>query len=247
LDLFKKSIPIMKKIRCKCINISGGEPLLHPNWRDFIKICKGATIIPFLSTNGLLIKDLFQPEFQDLSLLSIPLDGSCAAINDKIRCPGHFDKIMSLIGQYKRNTYPFTLKINTVVNSANYDSLESILDIVRDNSRIIWKLFQLAPRGSFAIPIDPTVSSDMILRKVRNFLKQKNTKCNIIYLPANSAGNYLIVDASGEIYVPAETFYKKIGSILDENAVDRIAASKELSGNSLKNYLLGENDGEKAL
>jgi MoaA/NifB/PqqE/SkfB family radical SAM enzyme len=247
LDLFKRTIPMARKLGCKCINISGGEPLLHPYWRDFIKMCKDANITPFLSTNGLLIKDLFQPELSDLSLLAIPLDGHCSAVNDKIRCPGHFEKVISLIEQYKKNDFPFILKINTVVRVDNYDFLEFILDIFGDHNRIIWKLFQSAPRGKFASSCVHSVSSNMILRKVGSFSKRKSTKCNIMYLLANSAGNYLIVDASGEIHVPAETCYKKIGSILDEAIIDFIFESKYLVGNTLKGQITGETYVEKKL
>ncbi len=239
LELFRRSIPMAKRLGCGCINLSGGEPLVHPDWRSFIKICKSANLRCFLSTNGLLIEDLSQPEMIDLSLLALPLDGHCAAINDKIRCPGHFEKVISLIRKYREGNFPFILKINTVVTADNYDFLESILDIFSDQSQIIWKLFQFAHRGEFASTTGRSVSSDLILRKIYNFLSRKNTKCTIIYLSADSAGNYLIVDPTGHVYIPAETFYKKIGSILDEATICSVLDNKDLPGNTIKEQLKG--------
>ncbi|MHC4657746.1 MAG: radical SAM protein [Planctomycetota bacterium] len=239
LELFRRSIPMAKRLGCACINLSGGEPLVHTGWRSFIKICKSANLTCFLSTNGLLIEDLSQPELIDLSLLALPLDGHCAAINDRIRCPGHFEKIIWLIRKYREGNFPFILKINTVVTTDNYEFLESILDVFADQSQIIWKLFQFAPRGEFASTTGRSVSSDLIRRKVRDFLSRKNTKCTIIYLSADSAGNYLIVDPAGHVYIPAKTFYNRIGSILDEATICSVLDNTDLPGNTIRGQLEG--------
>jgi len=239
VDLFERSIPNVKSLGCKCINLSGGEPLLHLHWRSFIKTCAEVNIAPFLSTNGLLLKDLRQPELSALTLLAVPLDGHCAGLNDQMRCAGHFEKVMSLINQYKENSFSFTLKINTVVRPDNFPFLESLFEIFGEDSRIIWKLFQFAPRGKFSGHTAASISSKAILQKVDSFVRRKSTKCSIIYLPADSAGNYLIVDADGDLYVPAETVYNKIGSVMNSHVIDMIVASDDLKGNTLKGRIGG--------
>jgi len=245
LQLFAKSIPMAKRLGCRCINLTGGEPLVHPDWNSFIKTCNDTRLKCFFSTNGLLIESLSQPELSNISLLAIPLDGHCASLNDRIRCLGHFDKIISLIHEYAEGNFPFILKINTVVTSENYDFLESILDILADQSRVIWKLFQFAPRGEFASVSGASVPSNLILQKIHEFLGRETTKCNITYLAASSAGNYLIVDPDGQVYIPANTFYKRIGSILDESTINWVVNNRDLTGNTVKGQLQGLKHGKE--
>ncbi|MCX5644476.1 MAG: radical SAM protein [Phycisphaerae bacterium] len=237
ISLFTESLPKLKSLGCRCINLSGGEPLVHPDWTSFIHLVRKGGFMCFLSTNGFLLPSLHEPELNELSLLSVPLDGHIAELNDRIRCPGHFRKVTSLIDEYKRSDLPFTLKVNTLVTADNCEYLEFILRILEDQPRIIWKLFQYAPRGGGGDWQNSSVPSDMIVQKMKDFQNRDTTKCAIRYLSAASAGNYLIVGPDAQIYVPERTFYKAMGSILDEGTLLNIMCNTDLPGNTLEEQI----------
>lgn len=52
--------------------------------------------------------------------LVISLDGSRQEIDAIHRGKEHFDKTIKIIDQYRKNTYPFKLKVNTVMTKSNF-------------------------------------------------------------------------------------------------------------------------------
>ena len=54
-DVFLSCLKKLKDLGCKMINISGGEPLLHSEWRSFVSIAYEMGFHVVLSSNGLLL------------------------------------------------------------------------------------------------------------------------------------------------------------------------------------------------
>lgn len=240
LPVFIKSLPLLKEIGCNYLNFSGGEPLLHPQWRDFVKLSKREGIIPMLSTNGILLKDMSEPILRDLVVLAIPLDGDTASINDKVRGVGHFEKVTSLIFEYLRGKFPFMLKVNTVVNRNNYLRLDNILKVFTNNERIIWKLFQFASRGNLYMQKDDlSISTEDFREIVGRIKKRRDIKCKITSLAADGASNYLIVSPKGDIFVPTVSSYREICNLVNDDAKRFIEKDEDLKGNSFSQVVLG--------
>lgn len=240
-SIFLASCHKLKEIGCKFINLSGGEPLLHPCWKEFIAVCESFGIGPLLSTNGFLLEDLSEPVLQKLVVLSIPLDGDTASVNDKMRLPGHFDRVISLISGYKSGDFPFVLKINTVVTRYNYKSLVNIPRNYLDDERIIWKLFQVAPRGNFSeVADDSAVSKDEFEEIVEAMQMAEDIMCKVTSLAGDAGVNYLIVDPVGDVFVPAFSNYRRICNLLNDDVAKIIQEDESLCGNSFPHIMVGK-------
>lgn len=239
-DTFLEILPILKRLGCKYLNLSGGEPLLNRYCNDLISLCKEFGIEPLLSTNGMLINNLENEMLKKLKVLAIPLDGPNAFINDKIRGSGHFAKVNSLISEYKTGDYPFVLKVNTVVSTINYFYLPLILQFFSEDSRVVWKLFQISPRGNFnRLQKTGTISNSEFLSIVSKLKENKAIKCRINYLCANDAHKYIIIDPEGNFYIPKGQNYSFIGNFREKDLVKRII-NRNTSGNSFHKVVLGE-------
>lgn len=236
---FFRIIDFSKRIGCKYINLSGGEPLLNPYWEDLIELCSKNNITPILSTNGLLLPNLNHDALQKLGVLAIPLDGPNPEINDSIRCEGHFNKIFDLVNDYKSGNYPFTLKINTLVTKKNIHNIDHIAALLLNDSRIIWKLFQASSRGTYNTNYDLDVSNDEFLSTVNKFMNIDDRKCKILYLCADSAIEYLIMSPDGNIYLPEVDRYRRIGSISDPRIIE-LTKNANSNGNSFSKLVLGD-------
>jgi MoaA/NifB/PqqE/SkfB family radical SAM enzyme len=70
----------------------GGEPTLHPNLADIVKIARKLAYASLtIDTNGYLFHDILSKiEPSDVDYISFSLDGATATTNDQIRGPGSF-------------------------------------------------------------------------------------------------------------------------------------------------------------
>lgn len=172
-------IDFLKFIGCTNINITGGEPLLHPAWKQIIKYCFQKQLYVALTTNGLAL-NLDDEALQFVHHLALPLDGGNAHTNSMTRSEKQFYKVLQLIDQYKKGRYKFHLKINTVITKYNFSELEQILNIV-DDSRLEWKLFVLHKKGYFYhFPEENTIPDAVSLSFLEHILKNEH-KCTINY------------------------------------------------------------------
>ena len=124
LDKIKNAIEEAKKMQIKEIYLNGGEPLLHPDINNIIRLSLKLANVTIL-TNGILINDkkarfLRQIEQDhDYELIfRVSLDHYTESKNDEIRGKGSFKKTMSGIMNLIR--YDFN-PIISVVNIWNED------------------------------------------------------------------------------------------------------------------------------
>lgn len=88
------------------VRVTGGEPLLHPDWLELLRIIDAAGLKVLLQTNGVLFSDDNLQALQDLELaqlnIQISLDGATAVAHDRVRGEGAFRQalrgIQRLIG-----------------------------------------------------------------------------------------------------------------------------------------------------
>lgn len=244
-DTFLKILPTLKKLGCKYLNLSGGEPLLNPYCSDLISLCKEFGIEPLLSTNGLLLDNLENKMLKGLKVLAIPLDGHNRSVNDGIRGPGHFAKVTSLISEYRSRDYPFILKVNTVVSAINHLYLDLIWQFFSEDSRVIWKLFQISSRGNFnRSKRTGTISTSEFLSIIHKLKENKAIKCRINYLCIDDALKYIIIDPAGNFYIPERQNYSFIGNFREKTLLEKII-NRNTSGNLFHEVVLGEKLYEK--
>ena len=165
-EVFERVLSKLIDFDVKQINITGGESLLHPKWREYIKCAHEMNFQVILSTNGLLL-NLDDPILNYIDVLAIGLDGSCEEIDSKFRGMNHFSIVNDIIQKYKKKKYNFSLKINTVLTKENYDDIENMIPIVLGDN-IFWRVFFCKFKGDYnSLSNDKAVSRDDYLNKVK--------------------------------------------------------------------------------
>ena len=112
------------------INLSGGEPLLHPDFFNILKIIKKYKLINSMTTNATLITDEIAEKLvlSGIESLVISIDGD-EEIHEKIRkVKGSFQKTLNgikLINKFKKQYKSITprIVINSTISWLNFSDL----------------------------------------------------------------------------------------------------------------------------
>jgi MoaA/NifB/PqqE/SkfB family radical SAM enzyme len=222
---------------CKTINITGGEPLLNNEWKEIIKYCADKGLFIILSTNGMQL-DLHDEGLDQIDVLSLPLDGGSPEVNRKTRSERHFFKIKNLIDEYVRSNYKFKLKINTVLSGYNYDKLDELLRLL-DNSKIVWKIFELRKKGEYyEFPEDKVIAIEETIQSLLSIVNSQH-KCSIYCMGKqmselhgyNVKPNYIVLDYNGDIYLADEEENKLLFNLNSATAEQRNYGPEDLLNN----------------
>ncbi len=80
------------------IRLTGGEPLLHPDWLELMRLAGAAGLQVLLQTNGMLFDDEDLQALRELRLadlnIQISFDGAKAATHDLVRGAGTFQQAL---------------------------------------------------------------------------------------------------------------------------------------------------------
>jgi SynChlorMet cassette radical SAM/SPASM protein ScmF len=88
LEYLKKAIKEAIPLGLQSIKLTGGEPMLHPRFREIVNHVESKNIGMFMETNGTLIDDemaKFLKSKKHFNFVSVSLDGSKPDTHDKLR------------------------------------------------------------------------------------------------------------------------------------------------------------------
>jgi radical S-adenosyl methionine domain-containing protein 2 len=195
-DAFK-ILDKLKEAGLQKITFAGGEPLLYKWIYEVIAYSKSIGLTTSIITNGSLLTAELLEKFQgQLDWIGISVDSINEAINKSI---GRSNKkeidYLNLCLNIKN--VGFKLKINTVVNSFNWqDNLNEFINIVEPSR---WKVFQaLRVEGQNDKQFDEIkVSKEQFESFISNHKHQKS-----IVVEDNEAmtGSYLLIDPQGRLF-----------------------------------------------
>jgi mycofactocin radical SAM maturase len=113
------------------INFGGGEPLLKEYFLPLLRYIHEKGIVTCISTNGTVLTDEAVDYFAGNPLVNVQvsLDGAGAAVNDRIRGSGTFERAFRGFERLAGRGIP--LSINTVVTALNFDQLGHLKVIAR--------------------------------------------------------------------------------------------------------------------
>lgn len=237
--MFPKILEVLKQLGCKYVNFSGGEPLLHQNLKEMLIYAKSSGFQCVLSTNGMLLSSLRDEILDYVDVLALPMDGFNAEINDQIRGAGHFSKVEKHVDDYMNANYPFQLKINTLVNRSNINSLDKILMRFQNNERVVWKLFQIAKRGFVNSDIDNQLTNDEFSQVVDYLRNINNYKCVIHCLQREEANQYIIIDPDLNILIATGDSYAMVANIQDKDLLQTLIQILPFQENNFSKLVLG--------
>ncbi len=146
IDVFKKVIDIVKKYGIFQLKITGGEPLLNPNFEYFIDLLESEQISYVVYTNGTLLNDNIINKLgylKYLKKLKISLDGD-KKINNDIRRMDVFDEILKKCKQLPDELF----EINYTINNKNYFCIEQLkndISFYKVNSVLDFGIIRITP------------------------------------------------------------------------------------------------------
>jgi len=218
----KRGLLLLKEEGMQKLNIAGGEPFLHQEFlSELLRYCKEELRMESVSivSNGSKISEKFlRKHGQWLDILAISCDSFDAETNKKIGRGADGDNVMRLfrIAEWCKK-YKFKFKLNTVVNSHNWD--EDMAAQIEKLAPFRWKVFQ-------CLIVAGENDDETRKRDARKFLvtkEQWQTFCQrhkhlTCYVPEDNksmASSYLLLDENMCFLDKGEGMITKSQSILE--------------------------------
>lgn len=93
LESARRLLPSLTRLQTRTVLISGGEPLLNPEWQDIADLLKGAGLDLWLLTSGLSLAKHASRAVQVFDAITVSLDGTNSRTYAAIRGLDAFDKV----------------------------------------------------------------------------------------------------------------------------------------------------------
>lgn len=193
---------------------TGGEPTLHPNFGEALDIVASHGLKVHFVTNGTtfvrrvvpLLRSPARREAFDFVVFS--LDGSTAAIQDRIRAPKAYEKVMRSIAACKALGLRFGLSF--IVGQLNRDDLDRVALLASHLGAEFLSIDHTHPtpenvRRGVPLPLDEWRSVEQDLHRLTKALSLRLTPCqtmyntNPLYMCPTKAGQVLHVDFEGNL------------------------------------------------
>jgi radical SAM protein with 4Fe4S-binding SPASM domain len=113
------------------VNLTGGEPFVHPHIMDIIDAYAAVGLEISISTNALLVRDSLIPVLAEKGIIfQVSLDGAVAETHDRNRGEGSFEKTVATIR--KLTAHGIRVGINYFLHQQNFDELEAAIQLASD-------------------------------------------------------------------------------------------------------------------
>ena len=158
--------------RTVMICLTGGEPLLHP---DFFTIADRIHSLGFpwgITTNGTLIDSARAQKMAALGLNSVTLslDGLEETHDALRRVKGSFRKVLSAVEHL--HSAGIKVQITSVIHTGNYCELERMFELMCDLKVESWRVINIEPIGR-ALEHPELLLSDKQMLGLLNFIREK--------------------------------------------------------------------------
>jgi MoaA/NifB/PqqE/SkfB family radical SAM enzyme len=128
-EAVQRLLPSLARLRTRVILLSGGEPLLNPEWADIAGLLKAQGLAPWLLTSGLSLAKHARRVAQLFDAVTVSLDGTTAATYAAIRGLDAFDKVCEGIGAAVAAGARVSVRVT--LQRANYRELPAFVELAR--------------------------------------------------------------------------------------------------------------------
>lgn len=147
-DEGKALIDGIAKVGKPILIMTGGEPLLRPDFFELAHYAREKELRPVLATNGVLVTPEIASEVAAVGIprASISLDGPTPEDHDNFRMvPGAFESSLRGIENFK--SAGVDVQINTTLTRRNRGQLKAIMKLAEDLGAKAFHVFLLVPTG----------------------------------------------------------------------------------------------------
>jgi Fe-coproporphyrin III synthase len=123
----EKLLPSFKQLGTRIAVVSGGEPLLHPQWMPIAEALRGAGLQLWLLSSGLSLAKHARAVGRLFQTVTVSLDGVDRPTYTAIRGLDAFDKVIEGIRALTRAGVPVSLRVT--LQRANYRQLSQFISL----------------------------------------------------------------------------------------------------------------------
>lgn len=206
---YKDIVECIKKLNCRKVCVTGGEPLLNRNIGDILQMLHSNRIEISLSTNGLMYDQYRDIIEKCVGRMSLPLDGYNNISN---ACNGrpidNFDKIVAILERNNKLGNKIKIKIATVMTSknANIEHFKKMYEFISKYNVMQWKIYELVAEGrGYENRDELNVDIESIQDILEYFEEINNQQFKVEFVRKNSRNRaYFMIQPNGDIVVPTE-------------------------------------------
>lgn len=244
LEEITDSIHILSRMGVFEIGINGGEPLMHPEFNDIIRLIKSRNLSTFLNTNGVLSsRQLSELIHLGIDTVKVSVDG-LESTHDRNRGAGTFQKAIQTVRALKSadsNVHlNLTLSTHNVVDVFGLielaESLQcklkiaSIVNVGRAKSENLRVQLEVGQRLSekinkFLQDRHISISVEMTEDLVESDCLRIASACNYQYTNCGNQRVHLSIDTNGDVYnTGRQTHFEKVGAIgnISKSSIDEL-------------------------
>jgi len=248
IDKINNIINEIREYELKNVALTGGEPLMHPDFGEILEIVKANSEIEFeLTTNGLLLTQEIIEEVEKIPniIIQISIDGAMPATYEAQRGKGSFEDFKKGFDLLASSSV--SKRARTAVSKLNYREIDQIYKMCADNnftpSFIFVANFGNAEKNWENLKLN-NIQKMSILNKITNLNKKYNLNASVS-TPASSCSfshykerESVLIESNGSVIYCQWLFKWSIGNIFDTKIADIFRGEKlnELYGISNKRY-----------
>jgi MoaA/NifB/PqqE/SkfB family radical SAM enzyme len=210
VKIFEKFVQGTKELGANHVAITGGEPIMHKDFREILQIVKDNNIQYSIVTNGAAIKQYIElhKEISGLTNISLSLESYDKKTNDAIREKNSFDYIVKAAKVCKENQIPFS--ISTTIGKLNFFDLEKTILFAREIGAHCIVLSTILPYNEDTKIALSTIEREALYFKIQHLIKKYKEFPIYPGTPIGSTGinqnlcavmdlNYITLDCDGYI------------------------------------------------
>jgi MoaA/NifB/PqqE/SkfB family radical SAM enzyme len=142
LESVRRLLPSLAQLQTEVALISGGEPLLHPQWREMCGLLRSSGLQLWLLTSGLSLAKHARQAAELFESITVSVDGTDRETYRAIRGLDAFDNVCAGIRAAAATTVPVGMRVT--LQRANYRQLPDFVELAR----------QLDARQVSFLPVD---------------------------------------------------------------------------------------------
>lgn len=130
LPAVRRLLPDLTQLRTQVVLLSGGEPLLNPEWQAIARLLRGNGLKVWLLTSGLALAKHARPASELFDSITVSLDGTDPGTYAAIRGLNAFEKVCEGIVAASRLGVAPTIRVT--LQRTNYRQLAAFVDLAKD-------------------------------------------------------------------------------------------------------------------
>jgi len=219
INVIKKSIDKLVLWGVDTIVFTGGEPLIRKDTPGAIKYANEQGLNVYLSTNAILLKEIYPDIKEHLSCLGMPLDGSTPEISRIMgRGKKQYSSLLKVLKYFNENPPNHKLKIGTVVSKLNQQDIPKIGNLLYHTKGVfspdVWRLYEFSPLGRGRISQKKHKIKEESFKEICSSIKKTFPNKEISELShEDSDDSYIFIDPSQRIRKLSDNHYRIMGDL----------------------------------